>query len=76
MSEVEWLDIFSTNLKEIMEEQGYTQRDLANDIGVSESAISNYAKGTKIPGIKVLINMAYEFDISLDDLMDFGDRIN
>ena len=76
MSEVEWLDIFSTNLKEIMEEQGYTQRDLANDIGVSESAISNYVKGTKIPGIKVLINMAYEFDISLDDLMDFGDRIN
>lgn len=75
MSEVEWIHIFATNLKEIMEEQGYSQRDLADSINVSEASISYYLKEKKMPGVRTLVNMSYELGIDLNDLMDFGDRI-
>lgn len=75
MSEVEWIHIFATNLKEIMEEQGYSQRDLADSINVSEASISYYLKEKKMPGARTLVNMSYELGIDLNDLMDFGDRI-
>lgn len=75
MSEVEWLDIFSDNLVNIMDEYGITQRDLADDTGLSESTISRYVNKQQIPTLKAIINMSYALDIKLDDFIDFGARI-
>lgn len=75
MSELEWMEIFGDNLRSLLEEKGYSQRDLANAIGVSESTVSSYINKQKIPGVKALINIAYEFDLTMNELMDFGDRI-
>jgi transcriptional regulator with XRE-family HTH domain len=75
MSEQEWLDIFANNLSAILKESGMTQRELATESGLSEAAVSNYINGRKLPGPKALINMAYALDCSLDDLMDFGDKL-
>lgn len=75
MSENEWLEIFGDNLKDMIEGAGYTQRDLADETGLSESAISRYVSKKQMPCIRALINIAYVLDCSIDELMDFGDRI-
>ena len=75
MNEFEWLDIFGDNLRDLMAGSGMTQGDLAKELGVSESTISKYLNKRQFPGVKTLVNLAYALDCSLDDLMDFGDRI-
>lgn len=75
MTETEWMDIFRRNLIELMIERGYSQGDLAESIGVSDSTISRYLNGERIPSLKSILNLTYELDVSLDDLIDFGDRI-
>lgn len=76
MSENEWLDIFAENLLELMKEKGYNQIDLAESTNLSKGTISSYINKRKVPGIRALVNIAYELNISFDDLMDFGDRID
>lgn len=76
MTELEWMKIFGQNLKEIMEEQGYTNKDLAKATNLSEAAISNYTRGLKIPNLRAIINMTYELNQDLNDFIDFGDRID
>lgn len=75
MTETQWLEIFGENLKEMIEGYGYAQRDLADETGLAESTISRYISKKQMPCIKALVNIAYVLDCSLDDLMDFGDRI-
>lgn len=75
MTELEWLEIFSTNLRELLEERGFTQRDLAIASRLSDSTISDYIHGQKIPGLRAIINIAYALQISIDELIDFGDVI-
>ena len=75
MTEVEWLDIFGDNLREIMADKGYSQRELADATGLSEGAISYYLNKRCIPSIRAIINMAYELNVDLNDFIDFGDRI-
>lgn len=76
MSEKEWLDIFADNLRNILSEARYSQKDLAETTGISESSISDYINKRKMPGVRALVNISYELGISFDDLMDFGDRIS
>lgn len=75
MTEAEWLDIFSRNLQEALIDYGATQSDFAEVTGLSQQAISNYVNGKQIPNLRAIINMAYELGVSLDNFLDFGDRI-
>lgn len=75
MTETEWIEIFRKNLVELMAERGYSQGDLAESIGVADATISRYLNGERMPNIKSIVNLAYELDVPLDDLIDFGDRI-
>lgn len=75
MSEQEWIDIFGDNLITIMRDYKYTQRDLADALGVSESTISRYIKKQVAPSIFTIINMSYTLGCTIDELVDFGDRI-
>ena len=75
MTESEWLQIFGDNLADMLNDARMTQRELADETGLSESSISYYIKKNKIPGIKALINISYALDCDVSDLIDFGDRI-
>lgn len=75
MTEQEWIDIFGDNLRDILKEYGYTQRDLADAIGVTESTISRYINKQRMPTVPILINMSLELGIELDEFAIFGDRI-
>lgn len=75
MSEVEWIDIFGDNLRDILKEQNMSRRELAQVLSVSEVTISNYINKKQMPTMEVIVNMAYELSISVDELIDFGDRV-
>ena len=75
MTEQEWLDEFSSNLVSMLKEANMSQRELADDCDLTEASISNYINARKIPGIKAMINIAYSLNCSLDELIDFGERI-
>lgn len=75
MSEVEWLDIFGDNLSDMLRDARMTQRELADETGLSEASISGYIHKRKLPGPKALVNIAYALDCDMNDLIDFGDRI-
>ncbi len=75
MTELEWLDIFADNLASMMEEGGYTQMDLAEETGLSQSTISAYLNKRKLPGVKAIINIAYALDCEVTELIDFDETI-
>lgn len=76
MSELEWMQTFADNLREVMEEQGYNQQQLADATGLSQSAIYNYIHAKRMPTIKAIINICYEMGLEYDDMIDVGERID
>lgn len=76
MNELDWLDIFGDNLVSLLRDARMSQRELADATGLSEGTISSYINKRKMPGLKAIINIAYALDISIDELIDFGEMIN
>ena len=75
MTEVEFIDIFADNLRDVMKEQGYNVSNLSEAINVSESTISRYLNKQTMPTIKNLINICMETGLDLNDLIPFYERI-
>lgn len=76
MSELEWMDIFANNLRDILDEQKMSQRELADVLGVTESTVSKYLNARIMPSPRVLCNLVHELDADLYDILYFGDRID
>lgn len=72
MSENDWLNAFGDNLRDMLESVGMSQRELAEQTGLSTGTISKYIHKQSLPGIKAIVNIAYVLDCSMDDLIDFG----
>ena len=75
VSEIEWLDIFGDNLADILKDEYMTRKELSEVLKMTEATISRYINKRQMPTMKVIINMAYELSITVDDLIDFGDNI-
>ena len=76
MSELEWLEIFGGNLKEIIEGSGYPRIEVADETGLSQTTISRYINGKQMPSVKAIVNLAYILNCDIRELMDFGDMID
>ena len=61
---------FGSNLKVFREGLGMTQKNFADKLGLSAPSIIAYEKGTKNPSFEVLLNIARQFNASLDYLCD------
>ena len=59
------------NIKKYRKEKGYTQRELADLIGVSVQAISKWETDTGAPDISQVVPLASALDISTDALFDY-----
>lgn len=70
MTELELMRHFGSNLKNMLDYNNTTQRELADDIFVSEATISCYVRGERMPTLKNVINIAYALDCELSDLID------
>ena len=60
---------FGKKLKELRERSGLFQKDLAVELDILPSSISQYEKGKNLPEMPVLIKMADYFGVSLDELV-------
>lgn len=76
MTKDEWRNIFGDNLNDIIQDAGTTQKHLAKDSGLAVGTISDYVNKWAVPSVPAIINLAYSLDVSIDELIDFGDRID
>ena len=68
--------MFKDVLKQLRDEKGITQSDLAYAIGVQPGAIGNYEQGQRMPkDDKTWIKIAQYFNVSVDYLMDVPNAI-
>lgn len=55
-------------IKEIREEKGLTQIEMARQLEVDQTAVSQWERGVSKPRIKVAMKMMEKFGCSLDDI--------
>lgn len=60
------------NIKKYRKEKGYTQRELAEVLGVSVQTISKWETDTGAPDISQVVPLAIALDISTDALFDYA----
>ena len=61
--------IFCDNLKSVRNEAGYTQRQIADKLGVVESCYANWEQGRTEPNISTLRKLGEIFGVSVDELL-------
>lgn len=62
------MSIFADRLKECRKNINKTQRDVGNDLGITERGYQNYETGEREPKIETLNKLADYFDVSIDYL--------
>ena len=62
---------FSVALKTLRLKSDYTQKQLADIAGVSESAIGMYERGQREPSFETLEVIADIFNVQMSDLIDY-----
>lgn len=63
------IKLFAHRIKELRDEKGYSQKELARIIGCPQSLISNYENAKKEPGFTNILKLCQEFDESPDYLL-------
>lgn len=60
---------FSENLRQLMKDENLTQQELANKMGIAQSAISAWLNQKKEPSVSNLWLLADIFNIDMDCLV-------
>lgn len=63
-------DIFSTNLKNKMEDAGKTRRDICDALGFSYYTVTDWVKGKKMPRMDKVEKLANYFNCLISDLIE------
>ena len=61
---------FGDVLRELLEDQKITQKQLAKDLNVAPSTLGNYIRNIREPDFEILKTFADYFDVSIDYLLD------
>ena len=64
---------FQERLIDLRKSRNLTQKDIADNIGISVLGYQRYEYGTREPAFRVLISLADYFDVSLDYLVGRSD---
>lgn len=65
---------FGNRLKELRQQHGLTQADLANLLDLGPTAISNYEANRNEPAFDKLVQLANYFEVSCDYLLGMSDK--
>lgn len=60
-------------IKELRNESGLSQKDLADKIGVAQNTVAQYEKGTAKTSLEVLVNLAVVLKTTADYLLGLED---
>ena len=63
------METLGEKIKNILEEKGMSQRQLAIKMGISPSSLNQYVRGRKNVGLKVILNLCKTLDVSSDYLL-------
>ena len=63
----------AAQFKKVRAEKGYTQKDVAEGIGIAEQAYQRYEYGKSVPSALVLLSLADFYNVSLDYLVGRSD---
>lgn len=66
----------TSRIKELLEQKGITQRKLSELTGITESAISHYIKGDRIPRGMSLVKIAQALGTTADDLLSCDQELD
>lgn len=75
MTEKEWKHNISIALRNKMHELDVSQTELAKAAHLSRSSINNYLNEMSIPDVRAIINLSIALKCTVDDLIDFGERV-
>ena len=64
---------FGKALSTLRKEADMTQNEVADKLNLSRQAISKYERGETFPDISVLVMIAELFNVTLDELINFGE---
>ena len=67
------MEKFSERLKELRQENGLSQIQLAKETGISKSAIGFWETGERVPSALAIITLAKYFNVSADYLLGLED---
>ncbi len=62
------------NLVALRKMHGFSQEEVAEQIGVSRQALAKYENGDTVPDIERCIQLAELYNVSLDDLANYSDK--
>ena len=68
-----YMDIFCTRIKELRLENGLTQKQLAEKLHTTNSAVCDWEKGRTQPDLETLASVAEFFGVSADYLLGLAD---
>lgn len=66
-------NILGTRIKQLRKEKQLSQLDLARHLNISNTTLSQYESGKRIPGDEIKIKMARFFNVSIDYLLGCTD---
>lgn len=69
MEKTKFLKFLGERIKQLREEKGYQQKDVAEKLGITKQALSNYENGTREPNLLTVIEIADLFDVSVEYLL-------
>ncbi len=65
---------FYERVTEVIKANHFTQKEIANAIGISESNITNWKNGQNLPSVEVLYKLCVLLDESADYLLGLTDE--
>ena len=63
------MEALNERIKRLRKEKGLTQNQLADQLGVTDKAVSKWEVGEANPDISLLVKMAQLFDVTVDYLL-------
>ncbi|WP_195928200.1 helix-turn-helix domain-containing protein [Lactococcus lactis] len=63
------MSVFAERLKELRKEKYLTQKEIANKLGVSRVAYTNWENSKREPNIERFVKLADYFNVSIDYLV-------
>jgi transcriptional regulator with XRE-family HTH domain len=67
------MQTFCKRIKELRNEHGFTQKQLAEKLKTSNSAVCDWEKGRTQPDLQTLVQIAALFDVTTDYLLGVSD---
>ena len=76
ISEIEFIDIFADNLRDLMIEADLSQTELAEASDLTRASINRYLNKQRMPDTRAIMNLCYALGCTYSDLLPTYSLVN